>query len=89
MSLFICDRCHTMDNTALGQYWGTDEKLCSGCDPTPLHGGPPFTWHGRWERFVPGVAEVRRDRKQHYVASRGLTELLAGKPPAHPWKPTS
>lgn len=42
MPLFACERCNTVDNTALAHYWGRDEKLCSECG----HG----EWHGKFEK---------------------------------------
>ena len=31
MPLFLCEICKTIENTALGKYWGKDKKLCSEC----------------------------------------------------------
>ena len=42
MSLFTCQKCQTIENTALGQYWTAKEKLCSEC----AFG----KWHGRFEK---------------------------------------
>jgi hypothetical protein len=52
MPLFICEKCQTIENTALGHYWGEKEKLCSEC----AFG----KWHGRFpkEKFDPKKWEV-------------------------------
>jgi len=54
MPLFICQRCKTIENSALGQYWTSKEKLCSEC----AFG----KWHGRFEKekFDPEKWEVER-----------------------------
>lgn len=31
MSLFVCEKCKCVENTALGKYWAEKEKLCSEC----------------------------------------------------------
>ena len=64
MSLYVCENCKCVENTALGQYWSKDsdiypepynkKALCSEC------GSPEFTdgtltglgkWHGRFEKI--------------------------------------
>jgi hypothetical protein len=44
MSLFVCDKCGVVENTALSRYWLRDrfgdELLCSQCDPEI------GKWHG-------------------------------------------
>ncbi len=52
MSLFICSKCQTIENTALCGYWNREDKnkpLCSKCDPEFKK------WHGRFprEKFNP------------------------------------
>lgn len=61
MSLYQCDKCGCIENTALGWYWLTkhddprfdNRNLCSACAPPPdesvgrHHGGK---WHGLFER---------------------------------------
>jgi hypothetical protein len=60
MPLFACDKCNTVENTALGDYWvhaGKDEPvLCSECSTG--------TWHGRFpkERADSGNWEPDRGR---------------------------
>lgn len=58
MPLFMCERCGTVENTALSNYWTRDRDeafnritpappaLCSACDPEIGH------WHGEFERRV-------------------------------------
>lgn len=38
MSLYECESCGCVENTATGSYWGMTKKLCSECDTG--------TWHG-------------------------------------------
>lgn len=49
MPLFECSRCHSVDNTAMGNFWFTvyHEKLpalCTACDPQIGE------WHGQFPR---------------------------------------
>lgn len=46
MSLFVCEECGTVENTALSLYWmrGDGRALCSRCDPQLGH------WHGIFPR---------------------------------------
>jgi hypothetical protein len=45
MPLFICDKCHCIENTALGRYWSKDlpsasekgKALCSECSKGKWH----------------------------------------------------
>ena len=49
MPLFKCERCHTLENTALTPaYWGSDEKCCSAC--------AIGKWHGHFPRQTPEEA---------------------------------
>ena len=40
MSLFICEKCKCIENTALCGYWWKENKpaLCSECDPETKNG---------------------------------------------------
>ena len=65
MSIHICEKCGTIENTSLGGYWkncrNDEPKMCSECNTG--------TWHGEfpkehWEKY--GVEkllemEARRD----------------------------
>jgi hypothetical protein len=49
MSLYVCDRCSHIENTALARYWirkaeGKKNDLCSVCDPSIGQ------WHGKFPR---------------------------------------
>ena len=49
MSLFVCEECEHVENTALGQFWMRSRQadpraLCSLC--------ATGTWHGRFPRRV-------------------------------------
>ena len=66
MSLFQCEECGCMENTATGWYWCRNDKqltpekylgkaLCSCCAPTEYAGGDnnennTGEWHGRFDR---------------------------------------
>lgn len=52
MSLFVCEECGCIENTALApRFWsrkvdgGDPRSLCSVCDPEG-----PQEWHGRFDR---------------------------------------
>jgi hypothetical protein len=46
MSLFVCDECGCVENTALSLFWVREDgpALCSHCDPK-IDG-----WHGMFDR---------------------------------------
>ena len=44
MSLFKCEKCGCVENTALSTYWFSEKKLCSECDPRI------GKWHGRFKK---------------------------------------
>lgn len=61
MSIYVCDRCHTIENSALGMFnrarahkrWFGDaiqegEKLCSSCAPSHFVDGSPNRKGGKW-----------------------------------------
>ena len=66
MSLYQCEKCGCIENTALGWYHCRNrmetnlppelvgKKLCSVCGPTKLKSGEPIgrtgEWHGKFER---------------------------------------
>jgi len=41
MSLYQCEECGAVENTALGAYWFRDKKLCSECDTGKWHNSFP------------------------------------------------
>jgi hypothetical protein len=48
MSIFRCDRCGCVENTATSEYWTREDKtlaLCSQCDPATKK------WHGKFDRI--------------------------------------
>lgn len=66
MSLYQCEECGCIENTACGWYWYTEHtdpryagrKLCSACGPTHFSDGGRNSkcgkWHGEFERkFYP------------------------------------
>ena len=42
MSLYVCQQCQNIENTALSSYWWNPKHLCSKCEPTI------GKWHGRF-----------------------------------------
>ena len=44
MSLYQCEDCGAMENTALGHYWGEERKLCSECGFGK--------WHGKFSKLL-------------------------------------
>ena len=51
MSLFVCQECNTIENTALSNFWGRamvfdGRALCSACDPAI------GKWHGKFDRRI-------------------------------------
>jgi hypothetical protein len=61
MSLFVCEKCQTIENTALGKYWGENKKLCSECGWEK--------WHGRFEKekFDPKKWKYQDKQKDSFV----------------------
>jgi len=69
MSLFICENCGVIENTALGHFWAKDavkfkdsnmngKALCSECAPCEYEDGSKSKygkWHGKFprEKFNP------------------------------------
>jgi hypothetical protein len=49
VSLYVCEKCNTIENTALANFWprrlvNDGKALCSACDPAI------GKWHGRFDR---------------------------------------
>jgi hypothetical protein len=46
MSLFVCEECRVIENTATSRFWfrGDGKALCSQCDPET------GKWHGMFPR---------------------------------------
>lgn len=76
MSLYMCEKCGCVENTALGFYWSRDQPmwpedvrgkaLCSECGPTTFSNGDPTdlgVWHGRFEK---------RSAKGYHLDSEGF-----------------
>lgn len=92
MSLYQCERCGCVENTATGWYWHRNsvrltppeflgKALCCVCAPTHYASGEPNTksgkWHNRFKRhYLP---------KGQYVTNpdgAGLIHIETGLPPA-------
>ena len=63
MSLYQCEKCGCVENTAVGHFWARsiidwppeykDKKLCSECGPSTFPDGKPTEygkWHGKFEK---------------------------------------
>lgn len=61
MSLFICEKCKTIENTALGSYWARDIKLCSEC--------ATGKWHGKF-------AKDKYNKLKHYLNESDFVEYI-------------
>lgn len=57
MPLFKCQKCGAVENTACGQYWGEDEKLCSEC--------ATGNWHGKFEKRNAVASGYFKDAQGH------------------------
>lgn len=66
MSLFVCDLCGCVDNTALGHFWGRNsdmfadkslkgKALCSECSPAEFKDGSKHEDGGKWHGRFPKV----------------------------------
>lgn len=44
MSIFRCEKCGCIENTAMCRYWFSVKKLCSECDPKI------GKWHGCFDK---------------------------------------
>lgn len=64
MSIFVCDECGAMENTALGHYWSRNsvtfkdeskngKALCSECTPTKYSDGSLNEDGGKWHNKFP------------------------------------
>jgi len=66
MSLFVCHKCKTIENTATSNYWLAKNKakaLCSACDPKI------GKWHGRFPR------ETFDSKKWEYYFGHYITKI--------------
>lgn len=71
MSLYQCEKCGCIENTACGWYWYTDcagpefdKKLCSACAPTHFDDGSRTElgeWHGKFERKYHPLGTMETD----------------------------
>ncbi len=92
MPVFICDNCHTIENTATGHYWSRNHKdithkddlgkaVCSACPPPRYSDGKLMSggkWHGRWKQEIL-TAEMLINgihKPDHFMPSKGLEEVM-------------
>jgi hypothetical protein len=97
MSVFVCDLCGCVENTALGHYWGKDfnsfgpelkgKALCSECMPATYRDGSRNEdggkWHGKWPKVQwDGKREViNRPVPIVHVTKEGKVYPKKEKPP--------
>ena len=76
MPLFVCDKCHCIENTALGRYWSRDLKgvrergkaLCSQCAPTTFVSGEKTKNSGKWHgKFLREKFDKTRHSPKYYI----------------------
>jgi hypothetical protein len=84
MSLYQCDKCGVIENTALGRYhsrnvtgiWKDEDMgqaLCSECGPKTYKSGEPTEygeWHGRFEKKFYPVGTMETDEVGNIRAKR-------------------
>lgn len=74
MSLYQCEKCGVIENTACGWYHYTRNagpefegvKLCSECGPAVFNNGSPTglgNWHGRFEKRYFPVGTMETDEQ--------------------------
>ena len=84
MPTFICDRCHSIENTAtcmyhtrrhLQKYFGEEfvnnEMICSGCTPKQFLDGKPNKyggWHNRFHREIATKQYVKEQASDNRLA---------------------
>jgi hypothetical protein len=92
MSLFKCDKCGAVENTALSRFWfrEIDPKTQWFAGPAPLFGVRPADWQVAW-RLPEGTgcrrlhARQRRQPLHHRVGPEWKPEVANGAPgPAYP-----
>lgn len=71
MPLYVCSRCHAIENTALGNYWDTkintgDEPLCSECETGE--------WHGKFPKTI-ATSEYLAKNAEQFVDMGPLTPI--------------
>jgi hypothetical protein len=74
MSLFVCDKCGCVENTALSGFWWRPKgapALCSACDPQFGR------WHGRFKRQLWNGLEEVNNREYYAIPtkSENITKL--------------
>jgi hypothetical protein len=90
MSLFICEKCFCIENTATGRYWTKDsadlwdddnlgQALCTQCEPLHFRSGESNDgggrWHGRFPKRHPSFEEVRDADPDLYLNRDAVLEL--------------
>ena len=76
MGLFVCDKCHCIENTVFGRYWSKDYKdlwskdnlgkaLCSECAPITFKSGEPaHKEFGKWHDEFPKEIVTKESLKE-------------------------
>ena len=74
MPLYICEKCHAIENTALTHYWYYDfnidkvSVLCSECT-----GGK---WHGNFPKEIATLKYLEENKKHFHNYERDKATLL-------------
>lgn len=75
MSIYICEKCGTIENTALGGYWknclNKEPKMCSECNDGKWHGEFPKK---HWSEY--GVNKLLELEKRNDGSMINATEYL-------------
>lgn len=76
MPLFICDKCHTLENTALSGYWwkGEGPALCSACDPQ-FDGGHKRFPREPWDGKIQVLNPPKNSKYQLVICKKGCGEV--------------
>lgn len=82
MSMFVCDKCNTLENTALGHYWGRNSNyfgeelkglaLCSECTPKFYNDGSPCRKGGKWHGKFPKRQYTGKEEVINRPSSKGV-----------------
>ncbi len=91
MPTFICDRCHSIENTAnclfhnrgklrdhFGENFKNNEMICSGCTPKKYADGTHCSyggWHNRFPRQI-ATLDYAESARARLKQSKGLQEVL-------------
>lgn len=71
MPLFVCDKCHAIEDTIAGLYWtrGKNPALCSECMPESYESsfGRGGNWHGLFEKQIATPELIKKIGEENFV----------------------